>query len=156
MMFNFKNTAEEISIMPYYKYAQRNLMYVLIAVVVGVGVYFIPAVSYKWRMTSLSLAGVVLFLYLWDVIFKTGTKIIFDKRKRIIYKSYSGLLKVKRYHFDQVMISFWNDNGSLRYGIANKKNRYGKYIPLVDDFKNDAEQKKFENEILPVMNKLLG
>lgn len=155
MMFRYQNNEHELSLMPNIDYAKNNLKILIIIIAAAAVAYMLPLFSYRTKTTILMIAAAIVAVYLWDVIFKSGTKIIFDKQNRHIYKSYSGLFRRKIYNFDDVVILNTRECGGDYYGIARKKNRYGKNTPITGSFANEAQQLRFEEEILPEIEKFI-
>lgn len=154
-MYNFQNTQSELSLQPFIGINKANGIYSICVVIIMVAAWFLPYFSFETKLIILMVGGMLLFYFLYDFLFRSRTKIIFDKERRKVYKSFAGVFKLPLYNFEDVRILNTSECGGNYYGIAHRKNRYGKNHAISDGFSREQEQEQFEMEILPEIYKAL-
>lgn len=159
MLYNFKNNGTEISLQPFYRMYKRNLWTIGLSVVLA-GIAFFAPVYRDTQYILLTLAGMILLYFLYDYFFKVHVTIVFDKHTRTIYKKVF-FIKIPLYKFENADVVTTNIQCSgFYYGLANKKNRYGKNQAISDymedNSKGQLERQQFENEILPEIEKMIN
>lgn len=154
-MYNFQNNSSQLSLQPYTGINKSNAVFMIFVAAAVVAVWFLPYFNYDTKMIALALGGIFLFYFLYDLLIRSRIKIIFDKQKRKVYKSFGGLFKKGLYHFDDVRILNTSECSGNYYGIAHRKNRYGRNHAISGGFAREQEQEQFELEILPEIYKAL-
>lgn len=155
-MYNFQNNSSQLSLQPYKGINKSNAAFMVFVTAAVATVWFLPYFNYDTKLIALALGCIFLFYFLYDLLIRSRIKIIFDKEKRKVYKSFGGLLKTRLYHFDDVRILNTSECSGNYYGIAHRRNRYGRNHAISGGFARKQEQEQFELQILPQIYKTLG
>lgn len=149
MLYNYENTSTELSLQPHAGNQKRDVIIGLVVAAVMLFFWLYPLFNSDITYIIIGVGAVIWIHILFDLLFQSKTKIIFDKQKRRVYKNYGGLFKIKLYDFSDVAILSTEECGGDYYGISHRKNRYGKNHAISNHFSKDESRQRFENEILP-------
>ena len=155
-MYNFKNTSTELSLRPHTGNQKRDVIIGLVVAAVMLFFWIYPLFNSDITYIIIGVGAVIWVRILFDLLFQSKTKIIFDKQKRRVYKNYGGFFKIKLYDFSDVAILSTEECSGDYYGIAHKKNRYGKNHAISNHFANDEERLYYETEILMAIEKAIS
>ena len=155
-MYQFQNTATELRWKPFHKVSKWTYGWTILVVAITLGTVFFCDCLFETKATIIAV-GTFLFLFsLYDIFLRTQHTIIFDKNQKKAYKKYAGLIKMPLFRFEDICLMNTSECAGNHYGISHRKNRYGKTYAISQDFTDEAEMIRFEQEILPEIDKILN
>lgn len=113
--------------------------------------------NYNIRSTSYAIGAVLGFYCMYDYIFNTNVKFLFDKTTRSIYKINGTFFKKRLMSFDEMTIINKTEYKTFEYAIGVKKKQFLKNYSISDTFTNSKKSKQKEQEYVEkILNPILN